>query len=269
MKRNISHQESKQIMLNILDVIDEFCRENNLSYYLSGGTLIGAIRHKGFIPWDDDIDLVLFRDDFEKLRLILKNQTKYPQYTLLDLDSKDYIYPFLKLVDNRTVAKQCDTKVPHGIWVDIFAYDAVPNNALTRYIFLRKCQLYRDIALSSVTDFKGVKLVSWKGVSKLLLGIIGKLVGVKRIARITEKHMRKYNGKANADFVGGNYSPYVMREYLPKEIVLPTTELLFENKKYTSFKNWDIYLKRLFGDYMKLPPKGKRKTHNIEAWWKD
>ena len=87
MKRNISHQESKQIMLNILDVIDEFCRENNLSYYLSGGTLIGAIRHKGFIPWDDDIDLVLFRDDFEKLRLILKNQTKYPQYTLLDLDS--------------------------------------------------------------------------------------------------------------------------------------------------------------------------------------
>lgn len=269
MKRNISHQESKQIMLNILNIIDEFCRENNLSYYLSGGTLIGAIRHKGFIPWDDDIDLVLFRDDFEKLRLILKNQTKYPQYTLLDLDCEDYIYPFLKLVDNRTVAKQFDTKVPHGIWVDIFAYDAVPNNAIRRYIFLRKCQLYRDIALSSVTDFKGVKLTSLKGVSKLALGIIGKLVGVKRIARITEKHMRKYNGKNNADFVGGNYSPYVMREYLPKEIVLPTTELLFENKKYTSFKNWDVYLKRLFGDYLKLPPKEKQKTHNIEAWWKE
>lgn len=269
MKRNITPLQSKQIMLQILDVIDEFCKENNLKYYLAGGTLIGAIRHKGFIPWDDDIDLVLFREDFEKLRVILKKQTKYPQYSLLDLDSVGFVYPFLKLVDNRTVAKQGDTKVPHGIWVDIFPFDAVPNNVFVRYCYLKKCQLYRDVVLSAVTDFKGVKIASLKGIAKIFLSTVGKLVDVKRIARITEKHMQKYNGKRTANYVGCNFSPYVMREYLPKNIVIPVTEVLFENKKYFSFKNWDIYLRRLFNDYMKMPPKEKQKTHNVEAWWLD
>ena len=269
MKRMISAQESKQLMLQILDIIDEICKENHLNYYLSGGTLIGAIRHKGFIPWDDDIDLVLFRDDFEKLRKILKEQTRYPQYTLLDLDSKGFMYPFLKLVDNRTVAKQGDTKVPHGIWVDIFPFDSVPDNAFVRYIYLKKCQLYRDIALSAVTDFNGVKIASLKGIAKVFLSIIGKFVGVKRIARMTEKHMQKYNGKCNANYVGCNYSPYVMREFLPKNVVLPVAEVIFENRTYFSFKNWDIYLKRLFNDYMKMPPKEKQKAHNVVAWWLD
>ncbi len=269
MKKIISSQECKQIMLQILDVIDEICKEHGLKYYLSGGTLIGAIRHRGFIPWDDDIDLVLFREDFEKLRKILAEQTKYPQYTLLDLNTEGFVYPFLKLTNNHTVAKQGDTKVQHGIWVDIFPLDAVPNNAVIRYLFLKKCQLYRDIALSAITDFTGIKIFSIKGIAKLCLGFIGKSVGVKRIARMTEKHMQKYNGMRNANFVGCNYSPYIMREFLPSEIVKPDTEVDFESKKYLSFKNWDIYLKRLFNDYMTLPPVEKRKTHNVVAWWKN
>ena len=81
--------------------------------------------------------------------------------------------------------------------------------------------------------------------------------------------MQKYNGKCNANYVGCNYSPYVMREFLPKNVVLPVAEVIFENRTYFSFKNWDIYLKRLFNDYMKMPPKEKQKAHNVVAWWLD
>lgn len=268
-KRIITSEESKQIMLTIMDAIDDICKESNLTYYLSGGTLIGAVRHKGFIPWDDDMDIVLFRDEYEDLRSKLKTQTKYPHLALLDSETDGYFYPFMKFADTRTIAKQGDTIVSHGIWVDIFPFDTVPNNQIVRSIYLRKCQIYRDVLLSAVTDFSGVKKLSIKGIAKVIFSIVGKCIGPQKISVMTELHMQKYNGKHNAQYVGCNYSPYVMREFLPKEIVKPVVEVTFENRKYLSFKNWDIYLKRLYGDYMKMPPKEKQKTHNIEAWWKE
>lgn len=262
----ITKEKSREIMLELLNAIDFLCQKNNIRYYLCGGTLLGAIRHKGFIPWDDDIDILLFRNDFEKLRDILKKQTEFENFSLLDNTVEGYVYPFLKFVDNRTIARQRDLIVKHGIWVDIFPYDAVPSTTIKRYWFLKTCQINRAILLSSVTDFSGIEKFSKKGFAKMILFVVGHIVGVEKMVQITEKHMKKYNG-GQSKYVCCNFSPYVMREYIEYVKVFENTKVDFEGRKYDSFKNWDEYLSKLYGDYMKIPPKNKQRTHNITAKW--
>jgi len=114
-------EEIQKVDLEILRFFDNVCRENNLTYFLSGGTLLGAIRHKGFIPWDDDVDLVMPRKDFEKLIEILdKSDSNYKLF--IPGCSEDYFYTFGKLVDTRTVLDEfdyCPIK-GMGLYIDIF-----------------------------------------------------------------------------------------------------------------------------------------------------
>lgn len=265
-KEFITKEKSKEIMLELLNAIDIICEKNSIRYYLCGGTLLGAIRHKGFIPWDDDIDILLFRYDYEKLKAILKKQTLFPHFSVLDNNIEGYVYPFMKFVDNRTVARQKDLKVKHGIWVDIFPYDSVPDSPFKRYCFLKLCQINRAIILSTVTDFSGIDKLSIKGFARMILFLVGKIIGIKNMARITERHMVKYNN-TQCGCVCCNFSPYVMREYIPYEVIHEYTRVIFEGRKYYSFKNWDTYLSKLYGNYMQIPPKDKQKTHSIKAWW--
>ena len=120
MKNIISREESKSIMLKMMDAVDDLCMENNIKYFLHAGTLLGAVRHKGFIPWDDDIDIALLGDEYEKFLDMMRNQTKYPWLRLIDHHVQGYYYPFAKVEDKRTIAKQDDNVSEYGIWIDIF-----------------------------------------------------------------------------------------------------------------------------------------------------
>lgn len=128
--KEINIDNSKKVMIDILTYIDNICRKNNIKYTLVGGSLIGAIRHKGIIPWDDDIDIGLLPGEYEKLIKCLKASNN-EKYKLLDIDTEPtYYYPYAKLIDNRTICKELYLKGidNYGIFVDIFKYNNIPND---------------------------------------------------------------------------------------------------------------------------------------------
>ena len=155
MNKLLSRDECKQIQINILNEIATICEINGLQYYLAYGTLLGAIRHEGFIPWDDDIDIYLARNDYDRLAMILKNpQTAKPVWLeYYDGDKEGYYYPFAKAVDNTTIAKMEDNKTQHGIWIDIFPMDNIPNSNKKQEKFVKKGKFLRDLSIAMTTDF--------------------------------------------------------------------------------------------------------------------
>ena len=132
-------EELQKIELEILKYIDKVCKENNLTYFLAYGTLIGAIRHKGFIPWDDDVDIQMPRDDYNKLCDILKEENG--RYKLLDhKEGLGYIYPFAKVIDSNTrlIETGLTETVNMGVYIDIFPIDGTPNDFKKRKKYLKK-----------------------------------------------------------------------------------------------------------------------------------
>ena len=123
--KKIPPEEVKQIELNLLKEITSFCDENNLKYTLDSGTLIGALRHKGFIPWDDDIDIGMYREDYERLKAAVIND-RNERYGIFDKDTCDwYFQNFMVVVDKDTVIKNHVTRKPHdtSVFVDVFPID--------------------------------------------------------------------------------------------------------------------------------------------------
>lgn len=267
-KKNISREECRQIQIGILQYIHDICEKHGLQYYMSGGTLLGAIRHKGFIPWDDDIDVMLFREDYDKLVQLVKEDSHNYWMTIVDHNNDGYFYPFAKIVDDRTVAKMEDNVTDHGIWVDLFPLDSIPDDDKLRAKFLKKCQFLRSIVVSMTTDFSPLPLFDKKTIVKRFLWLIAKIIGHKNVFYYTKKYISKYNG-IDSKYVSCTYSPYVTHEYMLRTEVAPAVLLDFEDKKFYSTKAWDHYLKNLYGDYMKMPPVEKQKNHSIIAWWKE
>lgn len=260
----ISRDESRQIMLDIMTAIDYVCRRLRLSYYMAGGTLIGAVRHKGFIPWDDDIDIFVYRKDFDLLIDYLKKNPPYQWFEIYDEDKLGHYYPFAKAIDNRTIVKQNHIKTVGGIWVDILPMENLPKDSIERSKFLKRCRILRNIQLAKLTSisFKGKKEIG-KAVIKLLTFPLTN----KTWLRICKRYMMKYN-KQYTGFVGITYSPYA-KEWFEDDIIRPTIDLPFEDRTFMAPKEYNIILSRTFGDYMKLPPKEKQKCHDVSAWWKE
>lgn len=263
----VTRDECKKIQLDILEKIAQICETQNLNYYIQYGSLLGAVRHGGFIPWDDDIDIVLKRSEYDKLIAYLKDchVNSCEWLSVLDFSVKGYYYTFAKAVDNRTVAKMDSNVTEHGIWVDIFPVDRVPNSKLLKKIHVEMCYFLRGVTLAMTTDFSS-QLLGKKTMYKRILNIMASLVGKERICKIYDKIMRMYSTQ-NTKEVACLFSPYRMREVFAPEILFAPQEYEFEDRKFKGSKNYDAILTQLYGDYMKLPPEEKRRTHSITAWY--
>ncbi len=244
--------------LEILDEFKRICDENNLQYFLTGGTMLGAVRHKGFIPWDDDIDVGMPRKDYDKFIEIAPQKLK-KEYMLDCFEyNKKYYLPFAKIKRNNTVFDEGfydDNFMHKGIYIDIIPFENVEKINFSLKI--------RAIIVRNIVDtmfykngFRKLKKTR-RPLFVLLLSIFTK----KRLMKIQHYFMTKCKND-NSKYInalGGSY--HYLKETHFREEIVPPKEIIFEKKKYMGMNNPDAYLSRLFGNYMELPPIEKRVNH--------
>lgn len=271
--KKLSLKEIQKIQLNILIFLDKICKENNIKYYLSSGTLLGAVKYKGFIPWDDDIDVILFRDDYMKLMKVLKNQVE--NYKLLSIyNTKDYYYAFAKLVDTNTVLTENAKKIKDmGVYIDIVPMDGYISGNINKEIknlrFIRNLMVKRyRIKNCKRSNFSYMKNQYIKPKNKFIKDIIYSFIdiitlplGYSFYAKLYDKIISK-NKFEDIKYLSVRTGSFGLNETFNKEDLLEQTEFEFENHKFTSFKNYDLYLNNKFGDYKKDPPKEQQISHH-------
>ena len=246
----------------ILDVIHKVCTENGLRYSLAYGTLIGAVRHKGFIPWDDDIDIMMPREDYEKL-LAIWDQAAPKGYVLQNVRTDpDFTQSFTKIRKDHTTFLQFEferEKHYHkGVFVDIFPGDRVAPSKLGRKIQYIAC---------------AVNLLYNRGHASGSGGIVGKVEKIllkaptekySRRREASEKWIRRWNGNDSALYVFPS-TIECSRRYYPANLFEKMQTLEFNGKDYQCVSGPDVILRVDYGDYMQLPPEEERvwKHHPI------
>lgn len=245
----------------ILDLAKEFkriCDKYNLRYFLDYGSLLGAVRHNGFIPWDDDMDFCMPLDDYDKFIEICKTELD-KNYALRCLDEENYVYTFLKIDDKRTSLTELFNKksgYKGGVYIDIFLLRGLPDNAIVRKFYLMKIAFYRKMADIGLLDFNSKKYPWYK---KIIINL-GKFVNGRKYLLKLNKMLRKYKFD-DCKYVSSTAAKLFC--YCDKKLFSETEEYRFEDTCFKSVKDYDGYLTRLYGDYMKLPPEDKRISNHV------
>lgn len=268
MQKSIDINQLKSIQLEVMDYFHKWCQENGITYFITAGTLIGALRHKGFIPWDDDIDLVMLRTDYEKMLSLYPNDGRYRLYAI----EKDAtcIYAYAKIYDSETLMVEGDEK-DHpaiGVNIDIFPLDNVTDNYEDGKRLKKQLHLLNDILGVKQLDRANRGFI--KNVMVSVLRSISRCFSYPWLVRRIIKKSKKYIDNNNSRYIV-NAVIYAKgeREILEREWFKETIDLEFEGRKYKAPIGADQYMKRLFGNYMQLPPEDKRVSHHrFKAYYK-
>ena len=264
-EKQLNRKEIQNIEFEILLSFDRFCKDNNLRYYLCGGTLLGAIRHKGVIPWDDDIDVCMPRPDYEKFielfdgcfdNLYVKSNRK-----------NNFYAPFSKVVNNKTRYIDIDTEdsEDNHLWIDVMPVDGLPNEIQEVIDIYNKCNLYRWFLVRTILKY-GVGASVLRKYSRYLIRPLARLIGAKRCTNNIESIALKYSYDFS-NYVGiVTWGLYGAKERMVKSEFESSILVEFEGHYFPAFSCWEKYLTNLYGDYLVLPPIEKRQTHNIVAY---
>ncbi len=255
--------ELRRIELDILDHVARFCDERGIKWFLIGGTLIGAIRHKGFIPWDDDIDIGMLRPDYERF---VREFPDRGTYRLRTPERGSYMYPFTKVVDTRTSVREEELTARNlGVWIDVFPFDGAPSRdycpSLTKtWRRIREYIRTRNLPVSG----KGRRLARKLGIwATLPLRLLPNNRAALRLKRIAMRH-----SVSDSPYIGILVWGYGLREIIPRCAFDGIDFVEFEGRKLPAMSGWDLYLSTVYGDYRTPPPPEKRKSsHGFKAWW--
>lgn len=253
--------------LAIVKEVINICDRNSLMYYMLGGTMLGAIRHKGFIPWDDDIDLGMPRKDYEKfLEIAPKELSERMRIVNYKTDS-DYHYYITRIQDIETkvieVRYEKEGKFTH-VSIDIFPLDGTPNNCFIRKLYCFRLMMHR--AMMSLHYKDGIDRERKRGfVEKAMLATLrilptDRMFNAYKQKEKVDKILKRYD-MSKSDFTGNMMGAYRTKELIPTVWYGSNTFYEFEGIMMRGIAEYDKYLSRLYGDYMRLPPEDSRKVH--------
>ena len=251
----------RNIEKELLSYLSDYCEKENLKIFLSNGTLLGAVKYQGFIPWDDDVDVCLPRADYEKLIELFKDNELYTLYE--SRRNKSFRYSFAKLSMNGTILDefQTDNGVNLGVNIDIFPMDYAGSN----FTYAK----YRAIKARVLTlMLQTSKLVSKDGGGRSsamnnLIYIASRLFSPEKWIRFIQKNATSFSKSKNSKYCAClTWPAYKQKEVVKSSIFKDAIKVQFEGREYNAPVGYDEYLRSLYGDYEKDPPKEKQVTHH-------
>jgi len=258
-QKEFTIEDIQSHLLDILIYFDKFCKENDLKYVLAGGTCLGAVRHKGFIPWDDDLDVFMLREDYEKLYKIWNDKADTERYGIIRSDDKVNIHhSVIEVQDKNTtfvVSRNLDLDDYQGLMLDIIPLDGVAPTKFGKICQMAKSMIYCCFNFQRTPAHKGGLTVT---ATKIALNLVRSFKMRYKIWKWAEKGFTKYGtekSEFSASFVEG---ATIMRQHFPTEWFKNPAELEFEGYKLPVPKDYDKWLTVSYGDYMQLPPEEDR-----------
>lgn len=260
--KKISLRELQLMELEILKNFDSFCRQYSLRYCLAEGTLLGAVRHKGFIPWDDDIDVYMPRQDYIKFNEIYSHTKYILKSPLVD---RKWNMPIAKLMNMDIKLIESGTTAVKGIWIDIFPVDGWPDSLEAALKYKKKLQMFNYLCFGRDAVLSRSKHGFWRTCAKTAVISFAHLIPhgvmsryINQVASNTYPYQdSKYVG--NISFQESNKIVRIKKAHFEDRI-----ELQFEDAMFYAPRNYDDYLTQTYGNYMKLPPVSERQTHPME-----
>lgn len=250
-------------LLDMLGWFHQFCAENQLRYYVLGGTMLGAARHQGFIPWDDDVDVGMPRADYERLASLMQ-QVPAGRYVLETphTEAEDYFYPISKLYDTQTtLVENTRVQIKRGIYLDIFPLDGIGNSLEESRRNYKPIYWKFNLLLTRVTGLrKGRSRAKNLAVAAARL-IPQWILNDKKLLRSLDRDCARY-AYDSCSWVGNLFGAWRFKEVMPKEILGEPTLYRFEELEVYGPQRADEYLSYLYGDWRQLPPEEKRVSHH-------
>jgi len=261
-----SNRELQLVELEMLNEVVKVCNKYNIEYFIDSGTALGAFRHSGFIPWDDDIDIGMTRVNYDKFLEIAPKAINGEIFIQNRKTDKKAPFYSIRARKNNTIHMEWDKrnmKIHHGVYIDIFPYDSIPDEEHKRIKFQKRCKrIIKIYKIRSIPDRykKPERNIKWwvLAIIRRLLHYILLPIPINWVEGYVEKIFRKYNNDKTKYITCLSYGGI---HAFKKEDIFPIKDILFEKNVYSAPNNMNNYLKELYGDYMKLPPKEERKGH--------
>lgn len=265
-------EKLKKLELMILEEVITICDNHNIDYYIFAGTALGAVRHEGFIPWDDDVDIALFRKDYEKLLEILDEELD-SKFSLITMNKqKDCFFQISKVCLKNTKFEDWWVKqvsFDEGIYIDIFPLDNIPISKIKRLTYYYRCQLINFIVINSIIRISDESslLSKFRG---LLFAFLNKIpISINYWKKVYHNTLTKYENTeteaVTCYFSQISNSTLGKGGFFLKKDFQPPNKVKFENLIVSAPHNADAILKKCYGNYMELPPEDKRVNHAPEV----